>query len=74
MVTTFACTVCGQDCGFLNDPCMACVRVRARVAMTGRCPWRLEMSLARYTIWEEIGAVDITETDANRIIGAEVGA
>ncbi len=38
MVTIFACTVCGQACGFLNDPCMACIRARARAAMTGRCP------------------------------------
>ena len=37
-MSTFTCTVCGKPCGFLNDPCMACVRVRARAATTGgRC-------------------------------------
>ena len=36
--------------------------------------WRLQMSLAAYTIWEEIGAEDITEAKARRIIKAEEGA
>ncbi len=34
--------------------------------------WKLQMSLAAYLIDGEIGAVEITEAQANRIIGAEV--
>lgn len=33
--------------------------------------WRLEMSLASYTIDGEIGAVEITKAEADRVIAAQ---
>ena len=35
--------------------------------------WRLEMSLAAYTVHGEIGALEISEKEADRIIGAKEG-
>ena len=35
--------------------------------------WRLQMSLAAYIIDGEIGVVDLTEAEANRIINARKG-
>ena len=41
----YLCSVCQEPSGFLNDPCMSCVRARALVAISGRgvcrCPARL---------------------------------